>query len=187
MKYFVMECEGVDPTISIMKEPDLGPPWYYGTKIEGSVPNPIEFGCEKDREEIGAPKHLYTDTAIPLMSDQLRKALTSAGVDNIEYFPAVLRDPKAKRKYSNYFAFNIIGAVAAADMRKSKLSGISDSVWISANFESLAIDPKVARGQLLFRLAQNLGAVIAHERVKKAVEKSDIPGMIFYEPEDWAG
>lgn len=187
MNYFVMVGEGVYPSVSIEKEPDLGAPWFSGTKVEGEVPNPLIFTCEKRRDEIGTPKHLYAENATPIMSAELRAALTAAGIDNIEYFPAILRDPKTKKEFTNYFAFNIVGAVAAADMGKSKLMGTSDSTMLDADFDSLVIDPDSARGMLLFRLAENLSAIITHESVKEVVEKREIPGIIFYAPEDWAG
>ena len=125
--------------------------------------------------------------SIPLMRDDLLKALSDAGVDNLETFRAVLRDPFSNKDLKNYKAVNIVGVVSAADADKSERMDGSDSEMIDVDFSSLVIDESRTGGALMFRLAEAVNAIVVHEKVKNAIEKRGIPGMIFYGPGEWAG
>ena len=129
---------------------------------------------------------MYED-AIPIMRDELIRALQKAGVDNLEFFPAVLQDPGQGKEYDNFKAFNVVGLVACADPEASVLMGTSNSTRIDVDFESLVIDETKTGGALLFRLAESVSAVVVHEKVKTEVEASGIEGMIFLGPGEWSG
>jgi hypothetical protein len=58
---------------------------------------------------------------------------------------------------------------------------------ISTDFHALSIDESKARGLLIFRLAENITAVLVHEHVKKQVERSGIGTLTWLAPEEWAG
>ena len=121
------------------------------------------------------------------MRRDLIDCLDSAGVDNIEYFDAIIKDMASGEEHSDFMAFNIVGVVSAADMENSTLRGTSSSTMIDVDFDSLAIDKERAAPFKLFRLAENVSAIIVNEGVKDAVEKHQVPGMVFYDPEDWSG
>ena len=188
MQYYVMECEGIQPANAIGDEPDLpGGPWMTGDAVATPVDLPLEYTL--DPEYPGNMCALY-DVAFPLIRNDLANAIASAGVDNIDFYDAVIVDPTSGQRHEDYRAFNIIGAVAAADMEASEFmdEDVDEDAMIDVDFESLVLDPsKVPSGVLLFRLAQCVSAIIVHANVRKAIEAANIPGMAFYGDGEWAG
>jgi hypothetical protein len=180
-----MVCEGEYPLMPIERGPDLPGIWRDGQPIRGAVPQPLIYTLDPDYP--GTPKAMYYEKAIPVVREDVIKALRQAGVDNVQYFDAVLRDPRNGTEFTDYKAYNIIGLVACADMEASKRMGISNSVMGDVDFESLVIDETRTGGLLLFRLAENVGATVVHEKVKEAIEAAGIPGFVFYGPAGWSG
>lgn len=184
-EYFVIECMGVPPIRPIKRGPDLRENWRTGAQLTGAVPQPLTYTL--NASYAGEPKAMYSSQAIPVMRDDVVAALDGCGVDNIQYFDAVLHDPSTGHNYENYKAYNIVGLISSADMQASKLMGTSDSKLLDADFDSLVIDPSKARGALLFRLAENVSAIVVHDKVKRAIVASGIPGFLFYGPGEWSG
>jgi uncharacterized protein DUF1629 len=186
VRYFVMTCVGVFPTAALGKGPDIDDaPWFHGGLIPAGFSQPLIYTLNPRRP--GNLCAMYDDKAYPVMRDDLVEALQSVGVDNLQLFGAVIKDPSTGAEHTNYKAFNIVGVVSAANLEKSVLMGTSDSEMIDVDFESLAIDESKAQGHHLFRLAESVNAIIVDEIVKDAVEARGIPGMVFYDPEDWSG
>jgi hypothetical protein len=188
MSYYVMVGEGVYPIAQIKKthrdhlENDL---WIDGSYIDFEVPEPILYDLDPERP--GNLKVLFDAEPIPAMHVSLLDALLDCGVDNLQTYDAVLRDLDKGIEYKDYKAFNVVGLVAAADMSQSTMMGTSDSVMVDADFDRLVIDESKCRGQMLFRLAENITAIIVHERIKEEVEKRGIKGLFFYASGEWAG
>lgn len=185
MDYFVMVCEGAHPVMPIGSAPKISGSWRTGDFIAHSVPAPLVYTLDTDYE--GAPKAMYYEESVPVMRDDVAAALADAGVDNIQYFPAILRNPKTGQEHRNYKAYNILGTVAAADMSASELMGTSDSDIGDVDFHALVIDETKTRGLLLFRLAEATNAVVVHRNVKERIEAAGIPGFVFYGPGEWSG
>jgi hypothetical protein len=185
MSYYVMVGEGEDPVMPIAAGPDFEGNWRTGEVIAERVPTPLVYTLDADY--VGQPKAMYYEEAIPVMRDDVAQALRSAGVDNIQYFDAELRDPSTSKRHTNYKAYNVVGLVACADMEASTLMGTSDSAMGDVDFESLTIDETRTGGALLFRLAENVSAVVVHECVKDAIESAGIRGFVFYGPGEWSG
>lgn len=181
-----MACNGEYPSASLAAGPNLGePPWYHGAKLDEDFDVPLVYTLDPKRP--GNIPAMINDTAYPVMRVDLAEALAAAGVDNLQLFPAVIRDPSTGVQHTNFKAFNIVGVVAAADMAKSDRMDTTDSAMIDVDFRSLAIDEKKAAPFRLFRLAESVNAIIVDDIVKAEVERRGIPGMVFYEPEDWSG
>lgn len=187
MNYFVMTCEGVDPMpLGRGPEPEVDESWMLGVRIdEKAVPALLSYKLNPAYG--GSPKALYDAKAQPVMRDDLVKVLTDAGVDSVQYFPAVLINPADGTRYTNYKAFNVVGLVAAADMQASELMGTSDSTMGDVDFNRLVLDESKIGDVLMFRLAECVSAIVVHEKVKAAIEASGIPGFVFYGPGDWSG
>ena len=159
--------------------------WIDGNKLDFEVTERVIY--DLDPRVPGTPKDLYQSQPIPAMSDRLVEALQAAGVDNLELFDAVLVDAANDKEYSNYKAFNIVGKVRAADMSASTRMGVSQDEIIAVDFDSLVFDESNCRGLLLFRLAENLSAIVVEERIKREIEKRGIRGMFFYKSGEWSG
>lgn len=185
MHYFVMVCEGKHPIMPIARGPKAPGRWRSGEPLTVAVTQPLVYTL--NRAYPGTPKAMYYEQSVPVMRDDVIEALRGAGVDNIEYFDAILENPLTGQQELNYKAFNIIGAVAAADMGASELMGTSSSTIGDVDFHALTLDESRTGGLLLFRLAEKLGAIVVHESVRKAIEAAGIPGFVFYGPGEWSG
>ena len=183
--YYVMTCESMYPARPIRKSPFfMRGPWFSGQPIAYPVPQPLAYELDPDYE--GELKPFYREAA-PIMRRDLLDALAAAGIDNLQLFDAVVTDPKTGQTYTDYKAVNVIGAVSAADMAQSKRMGTGDSTMVDVDFDQLVIDEARPRGTLLFRLAESVGAIVVHDRVKSVIEARGIPGMTFYESGEWSG
>jgi hypothetical protein len=183
--YFVMTCEGLYPAADVRRVTKVpGTPWFNGQPVRTGVPEPVVFTVDPDYP--GDLKPLYLE-GVPLIRDDLVKALSEAGVDNLQLFPAVVQDKKKKKEYTNFKVFNVIGAISAANMGESTVMGTSDSTKIDVDFDSLVLDESKIGGALLFRLAEAVSAIVVHKKVKEHIEASKIPGMTFYGPGEWSG
>lgn len=109
-----------------------------------------------------------------LMHRALVEALQGAGVDNLQLFPTVLTEEATGAVREDYWLVNVLGLVAAADMKQSQ--GIS--LGGGQVFTQLTIDPGRTHGLLMFRLAESLVDVIVHERVAEAVRAGGFPAVL---------
>jgi uncharacterized protein DUF1629 len=160
------------------KDPDFHPPETV-----------IEIVARIDSK---ASERIYPELSwnpLPLMSRRLVAAFQSAGVTNLQTYETRLANiPEGNPTPEDYYlAVNVIGLVAAADLAKSETDSELPERMISMDFHSLAVDPMKARDALMFRLAENISAVLVHERIKKFVESKGITTLTWYEPEGWAG
>lgn len=183
--YFVMVCLGVPPIKPISRGPDFRGNWRTGAVLTKAVPEPLVYTLDPDYE--GTPKAMYGEKSIPVMRDDVVSVLKACGVDNMQYFDAVLQDPSTGQQYANYKAYNIVGLISSADMSASTLMGTSDSRMLDADFDALVVDGSKPRGALLFRLAENVSAIVVHAQVRQAMEASGIPGFAFFGPGEWSG
>jgi hypothetical protein len=193
MPYYVIEDKTPFPCASIAKcyrQHLVYDNWMVGKYIDFEVPQPIVYELKNDKYEMEEPPNISVITKsipVPVMHNSLCEALLAAGVDNIQYYDAVIRDLKRGIDHTDYKAFNIVGLVAATDMSASTMMGTSDSTLIDADFDRLVLDEKKCNGMLLFRLEENITAIVVSEAVKNEVEKRGIKGIFFYPSGEWAG
>jgi hypothetical protein len=185
MNYYVMVCEGKYPSMPISRVPEVTGHWRVGIPIVTDITVPLVYTLDTDYG--GTPKAMYYEKSIPVMRDDVVSILASAGVENIQYFSAVLRNPKTGQEYGDYKSYNVIGLVSAADMQASEQMGTSLSTIGDVDFHALVIDEEKACGLLLFRLAEATNALVVHQKIKDAIDSSGIPGFVFYGPGEWSG
>jgi len=192
--YFVMTCDlALDPDgaalMEIHNSMKVGTirSWRGGRLIEpakaATIPNPIEIDFDPLRGYQGPPLEMV-DLGIPVMSRRLAAALREAGVDNVQFFPATLRNTVTGERYP-YEAFNVVGAVAAADLERSDWSSYDGVPVADVSFETLVLDEAKAGTLRMFRLAENINALLVDEQVRDHVLKTGIDTLQFIEPQDW--
>ena len=158
--------------------------WMTGDRFgEGNEP-PSPLRLRVDPEIPGDLLLEYYEAPVPLMSKRLVDALQQSGVDNLDVYPAEIIDESSGDVIDSYFAVNIIGTVSAADPEQSVTDPEVEGI-ISAAFDSLVIDEEAAGGQLIFRLAEDVSAVLVSERVVDAIEPMGFETLEFVDPEDW--
>lgn len=169
--------------------------WYYwrkGARLPKTeiIPDPIKFSLEPlNPHSSDDSPHMpsYFRAAAPIFSDALIKALHACGVDNLDTYNVAIRDPDSGAVHSDYKAVNIIGLIAAVDMKKSKATvNANGPALIDVDFDGLAIDNGKAQHHLLFRLAESSNAIIAHECVRDYLLKQGFTDLAFYETEQVA-
>jgi hypothetical protein len=161
--------------------PPLYDNWRSGRRIDIAIPTPLVYEIEPDDE--GTLRPYFRELGAPLMSDDLIAVLRTAGVDNLDTYDAVIREVRTGREHRNYKAVNIVGLVDGADLAKSKYttSGLSGDPIVNVWFEKLVLDEAKLAGNLFFRLAQNVGMVLAHKRVVDAINAANLPGRQYLE------
>ena len=184
--YYVLDCFGPEDEdragLGEILNTEL--PWETGRRFAQPPVSPVLVELNPDFP--GAMMPMF-DSGILLFSDEMLTALDEAGVDNLDRYDTVVRDPVTGRSFSNYKAVNIIGVVACADLGESVYQAPSGSPLIDTDFDSLVIDETRAKELLMFRLAECVTAIIVHDRVRRHLEASGIPHLDFYEPQDWIG
>lgn len=163
--------------------------WKTGSPLNSNrkknIPNPVELGFDAYHGYNGPPPEME-DLGIPVMSKRLSEVLISAGVDNIEFFPAVLKNKETSQIYK-YKVYNIVGKVAATDLQKSEYETYrNEPPFADATIHKLVLNESSIHDLLLFRLAENLSTIIVHERVKKHIEDAKINTMQFIKPDQYA-
>lgn len=188
MKYYIMVGEGVHPVHPIHKSPRLpGGPWYHGQKLGITFDLPLQYELASDHPD-AVIKMLYCNKAIPVMHNSMVEALQTAGVDNLELFPAAITNPDTAQVHHDYQAFNVVGLIAAADLEKSIINYPKNSTpHLDGFFEELHINEAKTGDLHLFRLEESCDAICVSEAVKEAIEARGIPGIIFYESGEWSG
>jgi hypothetical protein len=157
--HYMMSCARPATARVIGQGPGLKTePWVFGRKLAFAVPEPLIYTLEPGE---GHLLPMYTEGE-PLMRQDLVDALEAAGVDNLELYRAIVRDPVTGKEWHDYRAFNVLGLVAAA-------------------FENpgLGIDESRTMGLFLFRLAEAPTIIVVHKRVMEAVLRRAIPGIEF--------
>jgi len=151
--------------------------WALGRVFTKAPPDPIWIGLLPVADFTGEPSAMF-DRYMCLMNEPMVEALRRGGVDNIDTYPAILHDSVNGRQF-RYLAVNILGLVAAADLSKSRWRNFDGAARLDTHFETLVVDPDSARGQLMFRLAEDTGTIIVHANIKQALESAGIPGLKF--------
>ena len=157
--------------------------WRRGRVAESQPQDPVVIDVVVYGDYAGPPDE-YLDSGVPLMSKRLKETIESAGVDNIRFHPVTLRKTESGETYE-YFAFNLIGLVDAVDLGKSTMTSPDGDFIGDTVITDLSVDEGKTRELLMFRLKQKFSVILAHRRVKEAVEGAGITSVKFIAPEDF--
>jgi hypothetical protein len=197
--YYVLECPaGTGPLqFKFEVEDSARKCWYMGRLFSPDdsdddfqpPPTPIAVRTKIDSK---AAERVYPELAwnpIPLMTRRLVAAMQTAGVNNLQTYETRLVNPQGSPPppADHYLAVNIVGLIKGADLAESETNPAVADKLLSMDFQSLAIDPIKVRDALLFRLAENISAVLAHARVRQSAESAGVSTLTWYRPEEWAG
>jgi hypothetical protein len=184
--YYVLGCFGpLDEdraAIGDVLNTDL--PWQTGRRFAEPPPTPVQVALSPIHRGVMVPMF---DSGILLMSTPMLDALSAAGVDNLDTYDAVIRDPASGATFTDYKAVNVVGVVACADLGQSVYEAPSGSPIVDVDFDSLVIDERKVRGPLMFRLGECITAIVIHDRVRRQLETSRIPYLDYTDPRDWIG
>ena len=187
MSHFVMESDSSLSSSRILEAPSWPKgAWNQGVRIDSPPPGSLEYGL--DPRCPGSLKHLFEEE-VPVMSLDMARVLQDVGVDNIEYFEAVIHEPWSGCVLRNYEAFNIVGLVSGADMETSEfMVEPPQDAPMDVDFEKLILDEsRIPSDLLVFRLAAAGSPIVAHAKVRQAIEAAGIDGIRFFQDGEWSG
>lgn len=175
--FFAMKGFAEEPIILMysIKAPN-GNNWMWGRPFTPAVQEPVEAVVIPDNDQ-GVLLPFYNTPQI--MRKDVCEALTSAGVNNIEVYRAVIKTEDGSVVSDDYLAYNIVGVVKSVDISKTQFAPENPSRLIDASVEKLAVNAESTRGLLLFRLAESIRTIVVHESVKAAIESRHIPYIEF--------
>lgn len=157
--------------------------WKKGSRLNPqkvkNIPNPVEIEFQAFQNYKGPPRELM-DLGIPLMSKRLADVLVQAGVDNLELFPAVLRNASTGQMY-DYYVYNLLGLVPAVDVPmppSPDLQGSKLETFMDASMNMLTDESKVG-GYRMFRLAEYVTVIVVHYTIQDAIESAGIDTLKF--------
>jgi hypothetical protein len=110
-----------------------------------------------------------------LMQKSLIDALSQAGIDNLQTFPAEIRREDTGAEVPGYVVVNIVGRVSCAKMEESTKEHLLGNAYY---FHDLVIDPERVGGLLMFRLHESTMVVIVHEVVARSIEGGNYLGLV---------
>lgn len=181
-KYYIMATENPDQML-LYSMPDLpddiSDSWMSGEPFteEPEEPITVEICTGYEQKEL---LPFFDDP--PVVSTEFLQALIDSGIDNIVPYEVEIRSEDGTVVHRGFKAINIIGKVKAAGM-STVYTG--PTRIIDASIDSLEIEPGAARSLLMFRLAENVSAIVVHERVKEVIEARGFHSIVFREPGDY--
>jgi hypothetical protein len=157
--HYLMSCERPATVRTIGQGPGLETePWVFGRKLAFAVPDPLIYTLEPGQGDL---LPMYTEGE-PIMRQDMIDALEAGGVDNLELYRAIVRDPVTGQEWHDYRAFNVLGLVSAA-----------------VETPGLGIVESRTMGLSLFRLAEAPSLIVVDERVMEEVQRRAIPRVVF--------
>ncbi len=138
--------------------------FFRGAAFDPQFPVPVRFRIDIDSEGRRMPT-LFTTPAL-VARGAFHDLLVSAGVDNVESYPAVIDNPESGEVHEDYRVLNIVGLLACADL------GAQPGVELGPGIR--VIDEPVLRKQalrdaLIFRLAEDPVQIIVSDGLAKRI------------------
>lgn len=182
-KYYILECRSNDMMLLYNPpKPSLRDGWYGGRRFQKQPQEPVVVKIQPNNERSELLPYFGTAT---LMRNDFYQALRETGVDNIDVYEAIIQSKDGDIAYKGYKAFNLIGLIRAADLGRTDFNDPPASRLIDASIKKLEIDLTKTNGLLMFRLAEYVGAVLVHEKVKESIEAKRFPNVRFTLPRDF--
>lgn len=174
------------PLIRLQRIDSYTESWMSGARFDSTrlPPNPLRMRYHPETQGTFL-RDLY-EAPVCLMSKRLVTALQAGGVDNLDLYPVEILDEKLGKRHKTHFAVNIVGKIAATDVAGTAFNSGVPERMISAAIDTLLLDERAARGQLLFRLAESVDAIVVHESVREVVEASKLGSLQFLKPAEWS-
>jgi hypothetical protein len=170
---------GVPPVVASLKLV-----FNEGNMVTAAVPL-IEIERDADSQGVLTDNLIAAGSKGLLFSSRLRALVAQLGIDNIQYFPTLIRNPAAGTETRDYELANLIGKVWCLDRAASVIDSPPGDPDTIEFIDSLALDTARIRGQDLFRLGEKALIIIVSDRLKRACESAKITGVRFYAPADY--
>lgn len=156
---------------------------------DGEIPDPFVCILTERTEYLYDEGPLLPDTFdqdFLIVSDRFYRSALAEGVDNMQAVRAILREEDGTVVSTDYWAVNLIGLSAVADLQRSTFTAQPGGAKIDTEFDRLVLDPTKAGDRLLFRLAENCSVILVHWRLRERLEKDGVVDLRYDHVEDIA-
>lgn len=190
MNYYRLETEMYSPIPSIEQTANQHELLWVGVEVDPKTlvlpwPFEVEIGLDSDDKK---EEFADYDSSARLMSDRLISTIRSCGADNLQVFPAAIKNVATGEFIKGFSVVNIIGTVPnntmimaeaindesipaeAVDSKIVKTLGIT-SDGEKEYFPVNVVDPKLTKGLQIFRYEHSSGQIIVAEPVAEAIRK----------------
>ncbi len=187
--YYVMRFDrGFPRPAMITQAPTIpgfdNPVFDKGVRIKQPIP---VFDLVIDKKGQGTlTDYLWTNLRGLTLSARFKATLESAGVDNVDYYPVRVVNEVTKEVREGYYEANIVGVIDCLDRDASEIERSPLNPRMIRGISKMVLNPKQISGELLFRLEDIKGIVLAHKKVKTAVEKAKLTGVVFLAPDAYS-
>jgi hypothetical protein len=180
--YYVMRFDrGFPRPAMIMPAPQIpgftNPVFDKGVRIKQPVP---VFDLVIDDKGQGTlTDYLWVTLRGLTLSVRFKATLDAVGVDNVDYYPVRIVNAVTKEVRTDYFEANLVGVIDCLDREASEVERSPMNPLLVRAISRMVLDETAISGELLFRLEDVKGIVLAHKKVKTAVEKAKLTGVVF--------
>jgi len=161
------------------------PVWQEGRKFEVGEYDLSNLCFESETPHmVPFPDFSRSDIGCPVFSEKLKQLLETAGIDNIDYYPASIVEYEGSIRKAGYYAGNIVGLLSCMDKEESDYTDMDGLVM---DFDELVIDEERIANEQIFRLAEIPRVIFIEERFKGILGAENITGLQLIAPKEWDG
>jgi hypothetical protein len=165
--------------VGIVRDPQLpsSVSFLTGSLITEPLPDPLVFTVDTTAAK---PPADFIRKRFPVFSDRLVLAFQEAGVDNLQLFPALLRNPKTGEEWAAYHVVNIVGLVSCLAVAESNAESSLPPLY-EFELSDMVIDESRTDGMPLFRLLESPSVILVHTQVGDRIldAKPEFRGLQF--------
>lgn len=143
--------------------------FFAGRRFEPDFESPVTFDLDTDIEGRRMPT-FFTVPAF-VAQREFASVLSSAGVDNIDIYPARIDDPETGATFTEYVLINIIGSLSVADLSASEVSELGPGMRM---IDKIVLKDRAPREVQMFRLAEDPLKIIVSDAVATAVRSASL-------------
>lgn len=150
-----------------------------GVRME-SVPEPVPIMLSDG----GDKRCDFLEQPVFAVSSAMRFVLDRAGIDNIQYFRAMLKFERSQRVEHGFWVANVIGRVSCVDRDASNFESAGDTPGPVLQFE---VDVEQTCGLSIFRLAEESCLVLVSSRIQAALQAANLQGLFLQDTRTYDG
>ena len=147
-----------------------------GRKLPPDFTAPVEFRIDLTSEG----RRMSSLFVLPafLVHQRLHEALVAVGIDNVDPYPAVIRNQETGQEWDDYLFLNIVGLVACADLANSDYAELGPDINV---IDKVAIKADRLPSAHIFRLAEDRLKIVVSDRVHDHLISAGFTD-IYFEP-----
>ena len=173
MSYYVLGSK--NQAVFIMDRPELPGNLKFHRGIKEALDIPlIKFIMDKNNSQGELTDQL--ETALPglTISKNFKNTLDKVGVDNIDYYQAMVSNEVTGEVFHDIYVANVIGLLTCMDMEKSEYepyAGIPNKI---NEIGKLVLKENAIKDYKVFRMKEFSSIIIIDESVKNEIELAGI-------------